>query len=621
MSRRPAGPVRGASQEIARLLAEGVRWHRQGNLAKADVCYRRVLRLDARQPDALHLSGLIAHQAGDSRAALSRIEAAIAVDEACAAYHNSRGVVLLALDRPVEAEADFRRALDRDPVYAEALNNLGNALQRQDRNAEAVAAYDRALEVQPAYAEAWCNRGRTQHLAGDAGDAVASLRQAIALRPDWAKAQRYLGDATAAAGDRAEAEACYRRALDHDPADAETHASLAALLERSNRPDDALAAAETALTHDPRSLRATVIAARALRRLGREADALAKLDACFATPDASAEDRASAAFERGQILDRQGRYATAYDAFADANRLLGETPAARRADRAMFPQLIRRLGDRFDAAWVASWREAAPNDARADPVFLIGFPRSGTTLLDQILDSHPALSTMEEKDTLDRVRQAVGRRPGGYPEALADLDAESLRDLRSLYFTEAARHVGDLGGRMLIDKMPLNSIDAGLIHRLFPQARFLLALRHPCDVVLSGFMQAMQPNAAMVLLDSLESAARFYADVMGLWRHYRAVLPLRVLEVRYEDLVADLPGQARRMLGFLEVPWDDAVLNYADHAKTRAIATPSYHQVVQPIYRRAVGRWRNYAFAFEQALPLLQPLARDFGYPVDDASA
>ena len=127
-------------------------------------------------------------------------------------------------------------------------------------------------------------------------------------------------------------------------------------------------------------------------------------------------------------------------------------------------------------------------------------------------------------------------------------------------------------------------------------------------------MQAMKPNAAMVLFDSLGSTARFYAQVMGLWLQYREVLPLSVLPVRYEDLVADLPGETRRILEFLDLPWDDAVLGYAEHAQTRTIATPSYHQVVQPIYRRSVGRWRNYADAFEDVLPILQPFIEAFGY-------
>ncbi|MBK8208715.1 MAG: sulfotransferase [Rhodospirillales bacterium] len=604
MAGRPA-------HEIARLLAEGVRLHRLGDLRKADNCYRRVLRLDPRQADALHLAGLIAHQTGEQERALTLIERALAVNVRQAPFHNSHGVVLLALDRLADAEAAFLRALDCDPLYAEALNNLGNALQRQERNEQAVAAYDRALELQPAYAEAWCNRGRTLHLAGRAAEAVTSLRRAIELRAEWPKAIRYLGDAATAAGDLTEAEACYRQALALDPADAEAHTALASLLERGNRLDEALAAADAALAADPHILRAAVVAAKVLRRVGGLEEALGRLTGSDFSA-ARVDERATAAFERGQILDRLGAYAPAYEAFVEGNQLLAQMPAACRIDRTIFPSMIARLRACFTAEWVSGWASLPPPNA--SPIFLLGFPRSGTTLLDQILDAHPALTTMEEKDALDQVRRAVEQLPGGYPEALAGLDEAAIVDMRRLYHEEVRRHVGDLEGLALVDKMPLNTIDAGLIFRMFPNARILLALRHPCDVVLSGFMQAMQPNAAMVLFDSIDSTARFYTEVMELWRQYRRVLPLSVLTIRYEDLVADLAAETRRILDFLDLPWDDAVLGYAEHARTRTISTPSYHQVVQPIYRRSVDRWRNYAFALDEALPLLRPFIEEFGY-------
>jgi tetratricopeptide (TPR) repeat protein len=603
---------RPARSDVARLLAEGVRYHQQGRLEKAARVYRKVLEIEPGQPDGLHLAGLVAHQSGDHVRAAALIEKSIEANGRNASYHNSLGVVLLALDKPGDAEIRFRQALALDPLYPEALNNLGNALQRQGRLADAVDAYDRAVDARPRYAEAWCNRGRTLHLLEDPQGAVESLRRALQLRPEWPKALRYLGDALGQQGQRDEAEQCYRRALALDPADGEAHAALAALLERANRLEEGLATAQEALRLSAGDVRAAVTAARVERRLGRTEAALRRLDELDVS-GADPESRAYAAFERGQSLDRLGEYARAYQAYVDANAQLSNTPAAHDIDRQLFPGLIERLARRFTPAWVESWTPS-PDERRTPPVFLIGFPRSGTTLLDQVLDSHPMLSTMEEKDAIDQVRRAVEEFPGGYPDALADLDADAMQTLRSTYFDEVDRHLGDVGGRTPVDKMPLNTVDVGLIHRLFPRARILLALRHPCDVVLSGFMQAMKPNAAMVLFDSLGSTARFYAQVMGLWLHYREVLPLSVLPVRYEDLVADLPGETRRILEFLDLPWNDAVLDYAEHAKTRTIATPSYHQVVQPIYRRSVGRWRNYAGAFEDVLPILQPFIEAFGY-------
>jgi hypothetical protein len=137
-------------------------------------------------------------------------------------------------------------------------------------------------------------------------------------------------------------------------------------------------------------------------------------------------------------------------------------------------------------------------------------------------------------------------------------------------------------------------------------------------VVLSGFMQAFKPNAAMVHFENLADTAGFYASVMGLWRQYAEVLPLDVLTTRYEDLVADFEGETRRILAFLGLPWDDSVLAYAERAKTRAVATPSYHQVVQPIYARSVGRWRNYREQMSEVLPLLRPLVDAFGYQMEE---
>lgn len=229
-------------------------------------------------------------------------------------------------------------------------------------------------------------------------------------------------------------------------------------------------------------------------------------------------------------------------------------------DRAFFPELSTRLAARFTPEWVGTWTPppAPPADELPDPVFLVGFPRSGTTLLEQMLDAHPELRTLEEKDAIDVVRRRIAGLPGGYPDALATLPAADLAALRALYRAEVARHLGGAAPTgLLVDKMPLNSLEAGLIHRLFPRARFLLALRHPADVVLSNFMQAFKPNAAMAQFSSLASAARFYAEVMALWQQYSAVLPLAVHTVRYEDLVADLegrPGGSSRFWAFPGAP-------------------------------------------------------------------
>ncbi|MGF1641274.1 MAG: sulfotransferase [Rhodospirillales bacterium] len=597
-----------------RLLVEAVRLHQRGRLDKATALYQRILRADPRHPDALHLSGLVAHQRGDHRQARASIDAAIAIDADRAAFHNSLGAVYLALGQPEQAEACLRRALELDPGSAETHNNLGNALQRTGRLHEAVAAYRRALQLRQDYAEAHYNQGRAWHGLDDLAAAAACYRRAVAIRPGYAKALKGLGDVLAEQGRSDDAAAEYRSALAADPADAETHAALAALWERASELPQALAKAEETLRLDSGNVRATVVAARCERRLGRPADGLARLRR-LATGRLEDDARAHLMYETATILDRIGDYPDAYEAYVVANRLNARNPQAARIDRGAYPALIERLRARFTPDWVRSWTPAIAD--APPPVFLVGFPRSGTTLLDQILDAHSALQTMEEKPAIDVVRQAVEHLPGGYPDALAAMTPDDVAGLRRLYFDEVARCMGGPPSATLVDKMPLNTIDVGLIHRLFPDARILLALRHPCDVVLSGFMQPFKPNAAMVHFGDLGDTARFYAAVMSLWQRYGEVLPLTVLATRYEDLVADFEAETRRILTFLGLPWEESLRGYAERARSRPIATPSYHQVVQPIYTRSVGRWINYREPMAAVLPVLAPFIDAFGYRAD----
>jgi tetratricopeptide (TPR) repeat protein len=625
MARRAVPPLparigRRAGGDVAALLNEAVGHHRAGRLDRAAVLYERVLALAPDQADALHLSGLVSHARGGGEEALRRIGRAIALAPDRATYRNSEGVVRLERGDVAGSEAAFRAALDRDPLSAEAANNLGNALQTAGRLRDAVAAYDGVLALKPDYAEAHANRGRALQRLGETAAAIADLRAALAAKPGYARAHRYLADALGEAGERAAAEHHYREALRLNPADGEALAGLAGLAERANRLEEAIGLAEQALAVASATVRAGLVAARCERRLGRPQAALARLDG-LDIAGAGNELVAAHAFEVAAVCDRLGQYPRAFEAFARGNARLAAAPAAAAIDRELFPALIRRLKSRFIPEWLARWTPPPapePGDP-ADPVFLLGFPRSGTTLLDQILDAHPGITALEEKETIDIVRREVDGLPGGYPDALAGLGAPDLARLRRRYWQAVTGHLGGPPAGRLVDKMPLNTIDVGLICRLFPAAKILLALRHPCDVVLSNFMQAFQPNAAMIHFATLDGAARFYGDVMELWLHYRRILPLDVVIVRYEDLTADLEGEARRLLAALGLDWDDGVLGYAERAKGRAIATPSYHQVVQPIYRRSVGRWRNYADALAPVLPTLTPFISAFGYDRDDS--
>jgi hypothetical protein len=248
-------------------------------------------------------------------------------------------------------------------------------------------------------------------------------------------------------------------------------------------------------------------------------------------------------------------------------------------------------------------------------VFLVGFPRSGTTLLDQILDGHPRLQVMEEKPALFDIRSTIDTMPGGYPSALASLKETDIQNLRDRYLRNVERHIDRRPGTILVDKLPLNICSIPLIVRLFPNSRIILALRHPCDVVLSNFMQDYKLNDAMANFLTIDSAARFYKRVMGFWLQCVELFPLSVHTIKYEDLVHDFEGEIRNLLRFLDVDWNDAMLDYRRHAQhRRKIVTPSYAQVTEPIYERAKFRWMHYEDYLKPVLKDLQPFIKAFRY-------
>ncbi|PHR65069.1 sulfotransferase [Alcanivorax sp.] len=333
----------------------------------------------------------------------------------------------------------------------------------------------------------------------------------------------------------------------------------------------------------------------------------------------------------GKALDALGRYEEAFAAFKRANSILAKTQNIAENPLRRRIEVYRSL---YDKEWVAQWEHYFTDN---EPVFLVGFPRSGTTLLEQVLDAHAGIQALEEPPTTARVMQALipwlnasAIKDGAMNESqgwkeqwlagfryMSNLPESQIKALRSTYFQVVSERLRRDKRKLLIDKMPLNSVEIGLILRLFPKAKFIVAVRHPCDSVLSGYMQSFQMNESMANFVDLEAAATFYRNVMSLLWQYEDVFALseRMHTIRYEDVVADLGAEAKKILSFLGLPWDDAVLDFDLHAKQRkTLATPSYGGVTQKIYTDSVGRWRHYAPWLEPVLPQFKAAAERYGY-------
>ncbi|MFZ2237332.1 MAG: sulfotransferase [Dokdonella sp.] len=265
----------------------------------------------------------------------------------------------------------------------------------------------------------------------------------------------------------------------------------------------------------------------------------------------------------------------------------------------------------------ADWKTIDAPSATDSPVFVVGFPRSGTTMLETMLDAHPGLAGMDERVFVQDAIEEIKQRGLAYPEQLGEIDSAFAVELRANYFKRAAERVQRASGVRLVDKNPLNIMRLPFIARLFPNAKIILALRHPCDVVLSNYMQTFRSPEYIKLCETIESTAIGYAGTFSFWIDQAELLKPDVLELRYEDVVDDIDAQSRRIADFIGIDWDRRMVDFHDHARERGfIATPSYHQVVEPLNRKGVGRWERYREYLEPAIPHLQPYLDRWNYEV-----
>jgi Tfp pilus assembly protein PilF len=581
----------------------------ENRLDEARALYAEVVQLDQSDADSWEKLSTISRRLGKPDDAETSARRAVHLRPDDSRGHFALGAALYSQGRMDEAVASFRQAANLEPAQPRAHFLLGNIYYNRGRINEAARSFREAIRIQPDFFEALNNLGGLLTSLGRYEEAGKVLNEAVKLRPDAAEALTNLACAAERQGRFDEAISRYRRALGARPQAVEVLGRLAGLLERMGQIEEARACVDQGLKLQTGHPVLALAAAKLARRDKRFKEGIAMLEAV----DRRQVDAAMLSeilVLLGQLHDASDEPARAFPLFVEGKRYQASAnPYAKRAADA-YLETVAAANGLLTERLVQSVEAGHDPDADA-PVFLVGFPRSGTTLLDQILDSHPALQTMEEKPAAERMQEAFHE----MRVDIANLDVARIAQLREVYFAEVARHIERKPGVTLIDKMPLNIEHIPLIWRVFPLARFILALRHPCDVCLSCFMQSFAVNPAMANFFTLEDTARAYATVMGLWRNAECTLPLRYHRVRYEDLVDDAERETRAMLEFLGADWRDEVLDHAGHARRRAVInTPSYHQVTQPIYRHAKYRWKRYEREMAPIMPLLRPFIEYFGY-------
>lgn len=567
-----------------------------GRAAEAHEVMARAARTCPDNPDTQHNYGLALHnigQYGQSAAAFAR---SLTLRPNHPLTLNSYGSALGMLHRSQEAVAAFHEALRLAPDYPECQYNLSAALAAQRQYAHALQAVERALALRPDFAEAHNSRGEILTNLLRFEDAVQSFRRALVLTPSDDAVWINLTAALRATGEHAEARRILEGIVARDDGNARALNNLGTLLEQLGDPTRAASYFRQALTHSPHDadsyyqlsrLDATQIGAMDLEHMQ-------SLLAAGAITD---EDRVSLVFALANVAEARGEVDVHFHYLSEGKELKRQQAPYDRGEIARYYESLKR------AFSIAPARRAAESRCAELPrvVFVLGMPRSGTSLIEQILATHPAIVGGGElglvENTVSNVRKLTGR---DFPEGIATLDIEVLYRLGEQYLSRLVQRAGQ--APLIVDKTPMNSQYIGLLASILPEAQFIHCTRSPMDNCWSIFKLLF--TAEHSYAHDLQSLGEYYRQRADLMAHWRDLLGDRILEVMYEDTVTDLEGQCRRILKFLNLDYDPAVLNFFENK--RLVTTPSASQVRRPIYRDSIGSWRPYARH-------LQPLAAALG--------
>ncbi|HEY2675769.1 MAG TPA: tetratricopeptide repeat protein [Steroidobacteraceae bacterium] len=554
-----------------------------GRAGEAVPLYQRALQLEPRDAEARNNLGnafLELHQYDE---AVSCYREALAQRPGDARVLRNLGNTLRQLGRLDEAAASYQQALRLDPDSVDTLNTLGNVLRDLGARRESVPLYARAIELDPVRAESHCNLGTVLFEMRRVDEAVAIFRKALALAPDYAPAHLNLGLALRQQRRPDEAEISCRAALAIDPHYVEALVFLGELRADRGQFAEAEALFQRAIIIHPDFPIAYCSIATHRKMTDADTDWLRGAEALLAQPLALSGE-ISLRYALGKYFDDTRRYDEAFGHYHRANELTKRYGA--KYNRAKLTERVDQIIRRFDAPSLQVFE--AQGSSSELPIFIVGMPRSGTSLVEQILASHPAVFGAGEVIFWNAAYDA--NRNG------AELPALSRQYLELLQSVSGA-------ARRVVDKLPANFQYAGMIHAAFPQACIIHMQRHPIDTCLSIYFQNffnIGPYA-----NDLDNLAHFYGEYVRITDHWRAVLPAsRLLEVPYEALIEDQEGWTRRMLDFVGLPWDPRCLDFQQ--TDRVVITASKWQVRQKIYSASRGRWTNYAKYIEPLNGLLK---------------
>jgi Flp pilus assembly protein TadD len=503
-----------------------------------------------------------------------------------------------------------------------SMRDAAAAWQRGDSLATE-RALERALRLRPNFSRALVQLAAVVQYRGDTAKALLITKKAIDADPKNGNLRISIAGLYELLSDGNNAMKAYKSATEVSPDDPRGFCGLASTYERMHLLEEARAAIDEAVHRFPDSPVAKTMYAKVLRRQGESEAALNELNEVLDS-DLNDKDTYPAAFEKAKLLDKNGRYSEAFEAFKLAN--LTQARSAKMIP--IPPNPTVKVCDEirsFSSEQFAEWRSDDQLPKMKERIgFLFGFARSGTTMTDRILGTHENVVVFEEFPTIREMHSALnGLDPAKRPisQFYPEMQAAQVDKLRSAYrqavirrLTSKQAKLWGSGDLLVLDKFPLQLTAVGIISRALPEAKVMVALRDPRDVCLSCFMQHFSLNVSMAQMLDPMATAKYFIQLMSMWVDVKDRLAIDWLEVRYEDTVGDFNAQARRVLEFLELPWDDSLGEFHTHTPGTLISTPSYEAVSRPINSDAIGRWKNYREHIVEMIEALAPIAVRLGY-------
>ena len=606
---------------IKNLFLQAIDSEKRGDLLKAKKIYNKIIKINSGLPNVYYNLGNIFKDLGQYKKAIHCYEKVIKIDPKNISAINNLGVLHRNAENFQKAIYYFENVIKINAQYFGAYVNLGNIFKDLGEYKKAIHCYEKVIKIDPKNISAINNLGVLYREIKEYKKAVFYFNQAIDIDSNLVISYLNLGYAFLGLEDLINAELSIKKAIQLNPQNVDSHYSLMELFEKSNNVEKlnkAIIDAKKLIKHNP-----IIIIFQAFLLFRKDNYIEAKLLLESIDIEKYKNISLNQKIKYYELLaityDQINETIKSFHYFEKVNKYDSNKNTNRKYDKEKILNEVDNDIKYFVPKNILKWKKIniPINVGEFSPVFLVGFPRSGTTLLDSILRGHPLIEILEEKPMIEKMNFDFHDSLKGKKYNLRNISNIQIKKLRNIYFEVAKKYllIDKTNNKTIIDKLPLNIKDVGLIHRIFPESKFIFVLRHPCDSVLSCFFNRFGMNNAMINFYTLSDTANFYNKIMLLWKQYISVLPINYITIKYENIIENIEKSIKPLINFINLEWDKSLLGYNNTAKKRTIInTPSYNQVIKPVYNKSIGRWKRYEKETTQVYPILEKWIKEFNY-------